>query len=414
MEKIIVKTIVKKANRIDIDFAISEGLKQYFLPEHHFFAEYSQSIEGVPDSIAVIPLLVNLLPFSWITDSFVWADRVDLDFYHAVPDIMRGLSQIHKDDFNLRGGFIAARPEANRYEPEERTILLYTGGGDSMATYYRIEEKKPVLLNANGWYETDIREDEVYDADRALLSAFADRNGLEYCMVRSNFARFIRGDVLDRLIREKYHSTWWYGFQHSLAFLGCAAVFGYKRRCSYTYISSSDWTDHFTRCVSDPRVDPMFRCASMQVVHDGYELSKRDKIAYLVQKQHKLQEDMPLQVCSFHAGNCCKCEKCFRTMLQIHMLGGDVRKFNFPIEGSLKENTEAFLEENVLEVLDPTHFDHWRSIWESYEAEDPDLPDRELYQFLKTYPWEQKKKEYLRRYYSRNFMKILRRKLHLK
>ena len=83
MESIIIGEIKNSGNRIDVDLTVSDGLKKYF-NNTHFFAEYSCDISDVPDSVAVLPVLLNLLPFSWLADCIVWATEVDSVFYDAV------------------------------------------------------------------------------------------------------------------------------------------------------------------------------------------------------------------------------------------------------------------------------------------------------------------------------------------
>lgn len=43
-------------------------IEKYFLPEHHFFTEYTFNVSDVPKSVLVTSILLNLLPFSWITN----------------------------------------------------------------------------------------------------------------------------------------------------------------------------------------------------------------------------------------------------------------------------------------------------------------------------------------------------------
>lgn len=227
MEKIMIKHIQKKGKRIDIDFDITDGLKKYFLPKQHFFIEYTEDIERVPDSIAIIPLLANLLPFSWLTNSIVWVNELDKNFWNMIPYLKRAFSEMYHYNFQTEGELIVAKLMDNTYSTENKYITLFTGGVDAMTTYLRHEEKKPILFNVNGWYTNDITEDKVYDSDKKAIGNFADKEKIDFCLARSNFAKLINANSMNKEFAKKFKASWWFGFQHSLAFLGAAAILGY-------------------------------------------------------------------------------------------------------------------------------------------------------------------------------------------
>lgn len=84
MESIIITQIRKSTNRIDIDIKLSKGIEKFFLPEKHFFAEYSCDISCVPESVLIVPLLINLILFSWLADCIVWVPSVAIILYFGV------------------------------------------------------------------------------------------------------------------------------------------------------------------------------------------------------------------------------------------------------------------------------------------------------------------------------------------
>ena len=49
MESIQICSIEKKGNMVDVFFDVSDGMKRYFLPDHHFFLEYTFDITDVPN-----------------------------------------------------------------------------------------------------------------------------------------------------------------------------------------------------------------------------------------------------------------------------------------------------------------------------------------------------------------------------
>lgn len=409
MEKIIVKDIIRQNNRVDISFTVSEGLKKYFIEKHNFFAEYSCDISDVPDSVLVIPLLLNLIPFSWTVDSTVWADKVDKDFYDAVPRLKRAFEEMHHN-VKFGGAFIAARIEKNSYTAQRECISLFTGGVDASTTFFRIRDKKPILLDTYGWFKDDITSSSVFDADKNAIEKFAVDNSVDCCFVRSNFGNLINASVWNKKIGKKLHTSWWLGFQHSMAFLGCAAVAGYHYKVKNLYIASS-WTFGYDMaCASDPRTDTQVSVAGMRTIHDGYELSRQSKIKYLVETQKKLKQKISLRVCSFKEKNCCHCEKCLRTMLALEAEGGRPEDFGFDLTDTFLATVKHFLNTEILE-LNARHKVYWDVALERMKDNMENVPDKEVYELLINYPFERARRAFLFKYYRKNFWKILKRKL---
>jgi hypothetical protein len=66
-------------------------------------------------------------------------------------------------------------------------------------------------------------------------------------------------------------------------------------------------------------------------VHDGYEFSRQAKIHYITKYVKESKEQLFLRVCWESSGgsNCCRCEKCYRTILAIIAEGGEPRNYGF-------------------------------------------------------------------------------------
>ncbi len=87
---------------------------------------------------------------------------------------------------------------------------------------------------------------------------------------------------------------------------------------SYDYNVMHPWGSH-------PMVDTLFTTSNLHFVHDGCGYSRLDKIKYLTKYKHVLSN---LHVCFRGANgqgqdqyNCCNCEKCYRTMVVLELLG---------------------------------------------------------------------------------------------
>lgn len=227
MENIYIKNIIVNENKVDVYFKISQGISKYFAKQLHFFVEYSTDVSNVPKSILVIPILTNILQFSWLADALVWVEEIDEDFYNTIPRLKSAFRELHPN-IDIRGTLIAAKQIKNSFDSKGNIIQLFTGGIDATTTMIRIMDKRPILFNTNGWYYQEPSElNQVYDADYKAITNIANNYNLNAEFVKSNFATFIKSEMVDKDFCRPAGTTWWFGFQHSVAFIGCAMVLGY-------------------------------------------------------------------------------------------------------------------------------------------------------------------------------------------
>lgn len=292
----------------------------------------------------------------------------------------------------------------------KKAPFFFTGGVDATTSFLRIRDSNPILIDTFGWCVNRDEESRVFEADISAINKFAEENHLQTEYIKSNFATFIRPEIVNKYLNKRLHNSWWFGFQHSLAFLGVASIVAYYFRIKTIYIGSSYTFGQAVNCVSDPRIDREFKVASCNVVHDAYELSRQEKIRMIVKAKEDFDLPINLRVCSFKEENCNHCEKCFRTMIGIVAEGGNVNDFGFHVEGNFCEALAAFLRDNVKE-LDKDHIVFWRDIIARMAQNYNELPDKETADYLTLFNFEKEKRECLWRYYRENFFSIVKRKL---
>lgn len=116
---------------------------------------------------------------------------------------------------------------------------------------------------------------------------------------------------------------------------------------------------------SSPDLDPLWSTERLTFVHDGCEASRLDKIRLITRFPIVLET---LRVCWENPSNeynCCKCEKCLRTMLGLHIAGvlPECKTFALPIDpGLLRElprlpgNVKAEYQ-RMIDALGPSAFE---------------------------------------------------------
>lgn len=408
MNTIYVNNIKKRKNSVEISFSVSNELKKFF-NDTTFFTEYTFDVSKIPDSILVVPLLTNLLPFSWLTDTIIWVNEIDSDFYNCIQVLKTAFRELHPQK-RILGTLIAAKCVHNIKEKNYKSIQLFTGGIDATASLIRNINLNPILFNTNGWYKhSSYEENRVYDADYTAINDIAKEQDLRAEFVKSNFGTFISA----KQFQKETGVNWWFGCQHSLAFLGCAMVAGYKYGVDTVYIASSYTFGQYIVCISDPRIDNCVKCAGVETIHDGYELSRQDKVSLIVKYQAEHDKPVKLRVCSFNTHNCCICEKCFRSMLALVAEGADdVSKFGFELDDTLLNKLKFFIETKAME-LDRDHIVFWNDIIKLIKKNYDNIKCKDVVDFLVSIDLDKARKHAVWNHYRRDFFSILKRKLHL-
>ena len=410
METIWIKSIEVDRNHVTYRVVVSKGLIQYFNSKCEMFVEFGFDISSVPKSILAVPILSNIMQFAWLFDCLVWIEEVDKRFYECLPKIKRGFQEMYRN-YGFGGSLIAAKVIDNEYPIEKESELLFTGGVDATTTFLRIKDTLPILVDTFGWCTNEEDESDVFKADISAINKFAKENHVQTEYIKSNFATFINTETVNRFLNKRLHNSWWFGFQHSLAFLGVASIVAFYYHVRTIYIGSSYTFGQAINCASDPRIDREFAVASCNVIHDAYELNRQEKIKTIVEAKKKSElQQIRLRVCSFKEENCNHCEKCFRTMVEIVAEGGNVNDFGFHIEGDFCEALKSFLKDNAKEI-DSDHIVFWQDAIAKMAQNYNELSDKDTANFLASFDFQKEKRICLWRYYRQNFFSIVKRKL---
>lgn len=341
MDVLKIKNIECNKSCISFNY-IKSGKWNELLSEEFFFAEYDINIENVPNSILIIPLICNILPISWIFDLKIELDELDEDFYNCIKYIKKGY-QMMFPSIKMLGNIKVDKLVKNEYIPE-KSGALFSGGVDAFNTLVQHIEEKPVLLTVWG---ADIKLDDLEGWDRVKQHHIkaAKQFDLINSFVKSNLRTFYEYEVLSKYVRKYVDDEWWHGFQHGIALLGLMAPVAYVMKFSNIYIASSftaAYKGKYT-CASDPTIDNYLKFASCGVIHDGYEFNRQDKIRNICNYFEKSKvKNIPVRVCWQSNGgeNCCKCEKCVRTILGILAEKNNPNKFGFDFDDDSKKNLQ--------------------------------------------------------------------------
>lgn len=330
MNKCIVDKVQVEGHRINYKYTV-EGEWTRFFKTDSWSLEYSIDISTVPTSVAVIPLLANLIPIAWISDARILVEELDKAFFNSIDCFKQGYINMHPG-IDFKGEIIVRRLVDNYLQgKKDGAIALFSGGVDAFNTLVNHMFEKPTLLTLWG---SDVKLSDLngWKIVKDHLDNTAERFGIDSIWVKTEFRQFIEEGLLSAAVK-KSGDEWWHGFQHGIGIISHAAPAAYVMGQKIVYIASSFTAKDKGKvtCASDPSIDNFFKFCDAKVVHDGYEFDRQGKIHNIVNYAKAQQYKIPLRVCWQSRGgtNCCKCEKCWRTILGIYAEGENPQNYGF-------------------------------------------------------------------------------------
>ncbi|HML94127.1 MAG TPA: hypothetical protein PKC29_01725 [Thermodesulfobacteriota bacterium] len=169
------------------------------------------------------------------------------------------------------------------------------------------------LLFVHG-FDIKLEDTESFTLLRDAYSTMCGRLGIKLITCRTNCRQF----GMER--------NW--GLFHGSALIGAAHAAG--RRAAMFHVPSSHSFTSLMPWGSDPGIDYLLSTEATQVLHHGSGYTRTEKTEAIA---HWEEIRDKLRVCAFGDGtriNCCKCEKCLRTMMTLDMIGVLERYSAFP------------------------------------------------------------------------------------
>jgi hypothetical protein len=209
------------------------------------------------------------------------------------------------------------------HEPTGRFGAFFSGGVDSFFTLLRREGERARnpygviddLMIVHG-FDVPLTDGAAFGRLRASLERVADEMGKTLIAIRTNV----------RLT--KFRDLEWARLGHGPALAAVALALEPRFRAvalasarEYPY-SSAGWGSH-------PVSDPLFSTQRCRLVHDGGTYNRVDKVCAIAESDLAMRH---LHVCwrSLSDVNCGACEKCYRTLTTLEIVGALERCTTFP------------------------------------------------------------------------------------
>lgn len=310
------------------------------------------SLEDVPESVRCLPALSQVAPVAWATGADIYADTVDATFVRAFEEIKANKLEMYPflqgsdlyaqavvdtDQGDDADGLEPAKTNDSAHERERSTAgLLFTGGVDSTCSYVRHRAEAPTLISVRGWtIPSDPSADDQWVHLRARTSDFAAERDLETAFIAANMLSFLDHPMLLAHFKRYVDGGWYSSVGHGLGLLGLCAPLAFSRGLEDLYMAATHWEGIDLEWGSRPDIDNHVRWAGTQCHHDGYELTRQERLDVIAEYIERECPELTLQTCNVRMdGNCGGCEKCYRTAVGLRLAGLDPTEHGYPFDES--------------------------------------------------------------------------------
>ena len=385
-----------KELRISFDESATEGvsIKAELTPGSKRFDIFfrSHDIELTKNTAAL--LAVGLLPAMKTGSTLVADGVISQRLLNAEEHLCNVFLQQRHPFLPLRRVCIKNLiPEPATPPQENRVGVFFSAGVDSFYSLLKHQEEITDLIYIHG-FDVSLAK----YARRKKMSEVIRNIGLQFgkrvIEVETNLQSWLRR-----------YLSWHYA--HGVAFASVGHLLSpFFRRI---YIAATHTYADYERVFlgSHPLLDHLWSTETLEFIHDGCEATRIDKVAIIAKSVTALQS---LRVCFKQLGsveNCGWCEKCIRTMINLHIVGALDRCTIFAKKIDLDRIAELMIPDLSAYVM----------VEENLKALEKRPGDRDLYnavyKAMKRAPWFkfifQHPRIYQIRWIYRNLKKLSRR-----
>ncbi|MCW4044519.1 MAG: hypothetical protein NWE94_03265 [Candidatus Bathyarchaeota archaeon] len=349
MDRLIVKSVKVTNKLLEIEFDCTGKTKRFF-SSNRFFAEYSICIDDVPETILLIPFLSTVCPVAWANQADVYVETMDKTFLQSLEKVRLALQNFYPL-ITFRGKILSNKSaDTLPVRIHKGSMSLFSGGVDSLATFIRHEAENPVLVAVHG-SDVHVNDFEGWRRATTYFADFLKTTGATFRTIRSNFHSLV-DELMIKTFYKKLDGRWWRRVMHGLAYLGLCAPLTYLDEIGTIYIASTFTKEFHKPWGSCPEIDNNVAWTGTKCVHDGFGLSRQQKLQVIAEYVRHKCPNLPIRVCGWRGkgANCSmgKCEKCGRTIIGLELVGLDPNNHGFRITSNTFSDILTNLKSNKL------------------------------------------------------------------
>lgn len=372
-------------NEIHCRLSCSKRIKRYFNSDS-FYVRYDKDIQSVDRSILQIPVISNIITLAWATGADVYVQELDKIFLKSLDQVKTIMKEIYPE-LPFSTTIYVDKVVSNSFS-NQGSMLLFSGGIDSTTSYIRHRNEKPNLVTV--WdpsLNPSPAEERFWQKVKREEKKFAEREAVKINFIESNIRSFLNTDLLGLEYGRYLTNRGWFGsFQHGPGLIGLCAPLTAVENIRTLFIASTHTQNFKHSWGSHPSIESNISWANVKVFHDGYELSRQEKIRYVIKDYIRETGNYPLiRVCGPSKTdnfNCNKCEKCFRTITGLVLEEIDPNKCGFNVDS----RTFRFIKQNLVNrkfVFGKDEVFMWKDI----QKHVPDTINHNLYESNEFFRW---------------------------
>jgi hypothetical protein len=380
------KTQVLNDNTIVSKLSFSKDIKKYF-KSSTFFAKYDVNIQNVSSSILNVPVVADVTPLAWAVGADILVKELDSTFLTSLEKIKKVMQDWYPD-FSFSTNFHVEN-RVTDFSPKKNNAMLFSGGLDSTCSFVECNHKKPILIMFWGG-DIPLAEKKFWAQTKQKYQMFADDKSSAIHFIKSNIREFLNEKKLVKDFGKFCDgNSWWGSVQHGFSFLGLCAPISNTECIGNIFIASSVnpidrknggiWGSH-------PLIDNRFSWGTTKIVHHGDQLSRQEKIRFVLKPYIQRTRDYPfLRVCysQFQELNCGKCEKCMRTIAGLILEGIDPNTCGFKVDNDFFESLKEYLIANLSILQRHSNTEMWFDI----QSHIPEKISADMYNSKEFFKW---------------------------
>lgn len=372
-------------NKIELDgqkviynFSIPSEIREHINPVYidsqnngTLFVELPNDVDAkeIPEGVLTIPFVGTMIGVAMLYRTPIKVPDVDKEYFETVKKLDIVFRKMYPK------GNLSLVLEASRVSTAKnnrggiRTSVFFTGGVDATSALVETVNKAPLLINIAGG---DIALSDQTAHER-LEDYFSDLKkqikGLDYCFVRSNCREFFREYTFDKMCKKFIDRELWWGywasFAHIVVMTASIAPVIYARGITQHYIGSSHSSNDVAFDGNNEELINAIGYAGCKFISADADLDRNDKVKKVVEYSNTSGVHFKLQVCWHKENglNCCHCEKCYRTIMNVLSAHGDPNNFGLTYNTDKMAEIKRFLETTPVKVS------YWKTTQNVFQKE---------------------------------------------
>ncbi len=197
------------------------------------------------------------------------------------------------------------------------TATFFSGGVDSVYTLLKHHARINQLILVHG-FENPVQQKEFLSVTRKAVSPTWQGFDKKMIVVHTNLRQIADQNIT--LWGRKYGRSF-FGFCYQGSILAAVGLC-LQKSLERVFVPASLTHNTLVPYGSHPSLDPLWSTENLDFVHDGCEASRFQKVKRITAEASFAANS--LQVCESNLPdepNCCRCDKCVRTMLALRLCG---------------------------------------------------------------------------------------------